>query len=104
MLVADLTVNDALYTQPADFMKLRDLSLSYDLPRAFVERFGVQRGALQLAGHNVAILWTKGYGGLDPEVNFSGTNGPTSYWNLSRIDLWSLPNTRRFTVSLDLAF
>jgi len=104
MLTADLSVNDALYTQPADFIKLRDLSLSYDLPRAFVERFGGQRGALQVAAHNVAILWTKGYEGLDPEVNFSGTNGPTSYWNLSRIDLWSLPNTRRFTVSLDLAF
>jgi TonB-linked SusC/RagA family outer membrane protein len=104
MLVADLSINDALYTQPADFMKLRDLSLSYDLPQAFMGRFGVQRGALQLAAHNVAILWTKGYKGLDPEVNFSGTNGPTSYWNLSRVDLWSLPNTRRFTVSLDVAF
>jgi hypothetical protein len=103
-LTADLSVNDALWTQPADFMKLRDLSLGYDLPREFMGRFGAQKATLQLAAHNVAILWKKGYGGLDPEVNFSGSNGPTSYWNLSRIDLWSLPNTRRFTVSMDVAF
>lgn len=105
MLVANLAVNDALYTQPGDFIKLRDLSLSYDLPPAMFQRMGVQRAALQIAGHNLAILWKKGYKGLDPEVNMSGTNGPgLTAWNLVRTDLWTMPMTRRVTLSMDLAF
>jgi TonB-linked SusC/RagA family outer membrane protein len=104
MLTADLTVNDALYTQPGDFIKLRDLSVSYDLPVAYVARLGAKRAALQLAAHNVALLWKKGYTGLDPEVNFAGTNGPTGEFGLARVDYWTMPMTRRVTVSLDVTF
>jgi hypothetical protein len=104
-LVADLSVNDALYTQPGDFIKLRDLSLSYDLPPNMFQRMGVERAAVQMAGHNLGILWKKGYKGPDPEVNMSGINGPgLTQWNLVRTDLWTMPMTRRVTFSLDLSF
>lgn len=104
MLQADLQVNDALYTEPGDFIKLRDLSLTYDLPTQLLRRTGFERAALQLAAHNVALLWNKGYGGLDPEVNFSGANGPTGAWGLTRVDYWTMPMTRRLTLSLDVSF
>jgi hypothetical protein len=105
MLQSDIQVNDALYTQPGDFIKFRDLSLSYDLPPTMFQRMGVERAALQVAGHNLGILWKKGYKGPDPEVNFSGTNGPgNTQWNLARLDLWTMPMTRRVTVSLDVSF
>lgn len=82
--------------QKADFLKLRDLSLSYDLPAAFVGRFA-DRATLMLAGHNLRI-WTK-YGGADPELNF---NGGTSTFN--RNDSWTVPNPRRYTFSVALGF
>jgi len=104
MLQADLQVNDALYTEPGDFIKLRDLSLTYDLPTQLLRSTGFERAALQVAAHNVALLWNKGYSGLDPEVNFSGSNGPTGAWGLTRVDYWTMPMTRRITVSLNVSF
>jgi TonB-linked SusC/RagA family outer membrane protein len=82
--------------QKADFVKLRDLSLSYDVPARLLGRY-VDRATLMLAGHNLAI-WTK-YGGADPEVNF---NGGTATFN--RNDSWTVPTPRRYTISLALGF
>jgi outer membrane receptor protein involved in Fe transport len=82
--------------QKADFLKLRDLSLSYDLPTALVSSFA-DHATLMLAGHNLRI-WTK-YGGADPELNFNG--GAATF---NRNDSWTLPQTRSYTLSLALGF
>jgi hypothetical protein len=82
--------------QKADFLKLRDLSLSYDLPSRLVSRVA-DHAALMLAGHNLAI-WTK-YGGADPELNF---NGGSSTFN--RNDSWTLPPVRSYSLSITLGF
>ena len=82
--------------QKADFLKLRDLSLSYDLPATAVGRFA-DHVTLMLAGHNLRI-WTK-YGGADPELNF---NGGTSTFN--RNDSWTVPAPRRYTFSVAARF
>ncbi|MFL5639577.1 MAG: SusC/RagA family TonB-linked outer membrane protein [Gemmatimonadaceae bacterium] len=82
--------------QKADFLKLRDLSLSYDLPSAWLGRIA-DRATVMLAGHNLRI-WTK-YGGADPELNF---NGGTSTFN--RNDSWTVPNPRRYTFSVAMGF
>jgi hypothetical protein len=103
-LLLDIGTNDAPWTQKGDFLKLRDLSVTYDLPTGLFRRMGAERAALQVAGHNLAILWKDGYTGLDPEVNFSGTNGPTGAFGLTRVDYWTMPQTRRFSASLDLTF
>jgi hypothetical protein len=100
----DLSMNDALYTQRGDFVKLRDLSLSYDLPTGVVRRAGASRARVTLAGHNLALIWKKEYTGLDPEVNFAGDNGPTGAWGLARVDYWTMPMTRRMTLAVDLTF
>jgi len=82
--------------QKADFLKLRDLSLSYDLPATALGRFA-DHATLMLAGHTLRI-WTK-YGGADPELNF---NGGTSTFN--RNDSWTVPNPRRYTFSVAARF
>lgn len=82
--------------QKADFVKLRDLSVAYDLPSAFIGRFA-DHATLMLAGHNLRI-WTK-YGGADPELNF---NGGSSTFN--RNDSWTVPNPRRYTFSVQVGF
>jgi TonB-dependent starch-binding outer membrane protein SusC len=100
----DLGVNDGLYTQKGDFIKLRDLSLSYALPTGVAQRAGATRARVTLAGHNLALLWKSEYTGLDPEVNFAGDNGPTGAWGLARVDYWTMPMTRRVTLAVDLTF
>lgn len=85
------------HVQPADFIKLRDISLSYTLPGNLVQNIGLNRATITLAGHNVAVLWTR-YGGHDPEVNFHGDA------EFSRVDSWTAPNFRRFTASLNIDF
>ena len=83
------------HIQHADFVKLRDVSISYDLPSRTLH--GVARRAtLTLAGHNLKI-WTK-YGGADPELNAFGAS--TFYRN----DLWTVPQTRRYSAAVALGF
>lgn len=87
-----------VHIQRADFVKLRDLSMSYDLPSRLLH--GVARRAtLTLAGHNLKI-WTR-YGGADPEVNIGGPDRTSTF---SRIDHWTVPQTRRYSAAVALAY
>lgn len=84
-----------LHIQRADFVKLRDLVVSYDLPPHFLHGVA-QRATLTLAGHNLKI-WTK-YGGADPEVSDRGAG------TFDRGDLWTVPQTRRYSAAVALNF
>jgi hypothetical protein len=84
------------YVEKADFMKLRDLSLSYTLPQPFLRRVGAENAILTLSGHNLK-LWTD-YTGLDPEVNAYGGR------NFVRVDSYSAPMTRRVSMSMTLSY
>ncbi|HEX6573544.1 MAG TPA: SusC/RagA family TonB-linked outer membrane protein [Gemmatimonadaceae bacterium] len=96
VLVRKFASQTYLHIQPADFTKLRDLSLSYDLPEMLVGKFA-ERATITAAGHNLKI-WTK-YGGADPELNF---NGGESTFN--RNDSWTVPMTKRYSLSLSVNF
>jgi hypothetical protein len=93
-LVGSSYVRDP-YLQDGRFLRLRELSLSYDLPGAWDGRIGARGAALTLAGRNLA-LWTA-YDGADPEVLAS----PTA---LSRVDGFTLPQTARWTGQLTVQF
>jgi TonB-linked SusC/RagA family outer membrane protein len=83
--------------KPNDFVRLRELSLSYRIPDRLVQRYARVRGAqLVFSGRNLGVLWTK-YPGIDPEANRSvnntgggnddlGTPPVIRYW-ITRINL-----------------
>jgi TonB-dependent starch-binding outer membrane protein SusC len=50
---------------PSDFWRLREVTLTYRVPEAWLDRLGVQSTTLSLAGRNL-FRWTD-YPGLDPE-------------------------------------
>jgi TonB-dependent starch-binding outer membrane protein SusC len=100
----DISVNNGLFIQKADFIKLRDVSMTYTLPAPWAHRVGTDRMALTLAAHNVGFLWKPHYTGPDPEVNFTGVNDPGSQFAYIRVDSWTAPMTRRLTAALDLRF
>jgi TonB-linked SusC/RagA family outer membrane protein len=82
------------FIQPGDFIRFRELSASYTVPRSWLNRLGgrVQDASLSFAMQNVR-LWTD-YEGPDPEV--IAQNG-----NFDRQDFFSLPAPRRAILRLD---
>ncbi|GGW23430.1 SusC/RagA family TonB-linked outer membrane protein [Arenibacter certesii] len=59
----------------ADFIKLREISLGYDLPRIFVDRAGLHNVTLSVYSRNI-MLWTKDSAfGIDPERAYQAESG-----------------------------
>jgi TonB-linked SusC/RagA family outer membrane protein len=67
---------NGVYLQPAGFVKFRELTVSYAVPKAFMQNMNINQATnlrLEVSGRNL-WTWTK-YGGYDPEVsNFSDQN------------------------------
>jgi TonB-linked SusC/RagA family outer membrane protein len=57
----------AQFYEKADFIRLKDISLAYDLPLSFQKKIGVEKLRVYVAGRNLATI-TK-FEGLDPELN-----------------------------------
>lgn len=84
------------FITPADFFKLREVSVTYSLPTSWASRVGAKGVSLSVAGRNLGI-WSR-YSGADPELNFSGDA------NFSRTDYMSVPMIRRFVASVNATF
>ncbi len=50
--------NDRTGVYKAGFLRLREISASYNLPDQFVGKIGAQRGTVNFGMRNVAMLWT----------------------------------------------
>lgn len=53
----------------ATYVKLREIAVTYHLPKSFVNRFKVQNASLSVVGNNL-YAWTKANNGVDPERAF----------------------------------
>ena len=100
---ASATVNDVYdaYIQPGDFVRLRELSFTYDVPARLLIAAGnkLQGMTLTFAMQNVAI-WTD-YEGADPEV-VSNPNGLGGGFN--REDFLTLPNPKKMLLRVNFNF
>lgn len=56
----------------ATYVKLREIAVTYHLPKVFVSRFKVQNASLSVVGNNL-YAWTKAGNGIDPERAFRQT-------------------------------
>ncbi len=90
---------DALddYLYDASFIKLRYVSLTYNVPKALYEKIGFVKGAsISLVGRNLQILM-KHTPGIDPESNLSAGND-------QGIESTQLPPTRSYGFNVNLKF
>lgn len=56
-----------------DFIRFKNISLSYNLPTAFLKRYGLSTARLSLVGNNMALLYSdKKLNGADPEFFNNG--------------------------------
>jgi TonB-linked SusC/RagA family outer membrane protein len=90
--------------KPADFMRLREVSLTYRLPSRWIQDVGARRLSVTAAGRNLA-LFTR-YDGVDPELNAVGRGGGTSLEQnyLSGVEAFGFPIPREYSLKLRLQF
>ena len=78
------------YIYDGSFLRLRNLTVAYNLPTNIVSKAKLGSARIYLQGQNLAT-WTK-YPGLDPEVGVGG------------VDFGLYPQPRSYTVGLDIGF
>ena len=61
-------------TFDASFIKLREISVGYNLPSRLVQRLGMQNANIALFSRNI-LLWTKAKIAIDPEMAFQAEGG-----------------------------
>lgn len=89
-----------VFVQDGSYLKLRELSLSYELPASFTSSLfggGVRYAKLNVSGRNLIRITP--YKGLDPEVSNFGNQAITR-----NIDVAPFPPSRSFFFSIDVGF
>ena len=87
------------YLLDGSYVKIRELSLSYDVPTRYLQQIpalNTRNLRLSLSGRNLAIF--SDYNGFDPEGNNGGNNVARM------VDLAQWPSTRNVFFSVDIGF
>lgn len=85
------------FMEDGDWLKLNELSLTYDVPMELSGRFGLGRTVLLLGGRNL-VRFTKYSGILDPGSSGGGFTGVSEF--LQNVDYISAPTPRRYIFSI----
>ena len=90
----------------SDFIRLREISLSYRLPTDMIEGLGLENATVTFGGRNVKLWMFGDYRGIDPEINPSAncTGGGINCNFLTGTEAFGVPIPRRFTFSLRAGF
>ena len=83
------------YVEDGDYLRIQNISLGYNIPKAYTSKLGIKRAKFTLSANNILTL-TK-YKGLDPGVGGAADTG-------FGIDVGNYPVTRSFNASINLTF
>lgn len=86
------TLGSDRYVEDASFLRFSYISLSYDVPKAFLKKIGLNQLRFDLSGQNI-FVWSK-YSGTDPE---HANNG----WNFAS-DSSQTPRSKSFTLRMNI--
>ena len=78
------------YVENGAYLRLKNISLSYNFPKQWLKALTVQNARLTVSCENVATI--TGYSGFDPEVGING------------IDLSNYPISRTYNIGLNFNF
>ncbi|MFE8602511.1 SusC/RagA family TonB-linked outer membrane protein [Archangium violaceum] len=94
----DWLTDASVYVEDATFLKLREVTFSYNLPSSVFSKVPMVKSArFNISGRN--LLTFTNYSGLDPEVSNFG-NHPIA----RNVDVAPFPPSRSFWTSLDVGF
>ncbi|GAB3549069.1 SusC/RagA family TonB-linked outer membrane protein [Spirosoma fluminis] len=89
------------YLEPGSYLRLKNVQLSYNLPRTLMSKLGVSNATVYVQGQN--LLTVTQYTGLDPEINLRDSSGSGNDRHIG-VDEAAYPVARTFLVGLNLAF
>ncbi len=93
--------NSTLFLYDASYLRLRELTLGYNLPSKFAARVGMSNAKVFVTGMNL-LTWTK-YPGGDPEIARDFENAQDR--NMSpNITFLTVPQAKSFTLGLNVNF
>ncbi|MEO7042052.1 MAG: SusC/RagA family TonB-linked outer membrane protein [Gemmatimonadaceae bacterium] len=83
------------FMEDGTYTKLREVSITYSLTGALVQRAGFSSADLRISGRNLHT-WTK-YTGMDPETNLAGADALVQGY-----DFFNMPQTRSIVFGVSL--
>lgn len=93
---SNLGINEA-FIYDATNIRLRNVSVSYNIPKTMLERTFIQNARLTLSANNVWMIHSKA-DGIDPESSFAVNT------NASGFEYFSFPTSRSFNFNLTVGF
>lgn len=90
-----------LYIQSGSFMRLKSLSLGYDLKKGLLPNLPFDQFRVYISATNLFTITD--YTGIDPEVGYGNTETDGNNWS-SGIDLGYYPQPRSVLFGLDVRF
>ena len=93
--IIQLAIGVTIFT----FIRLRNVSLGYTLPRAMVAKAGLQR--VKLYANATNLLTFTGYSGADPEVNAAAD---FSNATVQGLDFSTPPHPRTFVIGINITY
>ncbi|HET7275192.1 MAG TPA: TonB-dependent receptor [Longimicrobiaceae bacterium] len=86
------------YIEGADWLKMREVTLTYTLPEGVAGMVGSDRARLSVSARNLFTITE--YSGTDPEVSSTYTNGSLSIG----ADYFTVPQPRQLVFGVDVQF
>lgn len=84
------------YIYDSSWIRLREVALTYSLPRSIIDNTFLSGGSLTLAGRNLFLITD--YPGVDPETNLNGDS------NGIGLDYFNQPNTKSYAITAKINF
>jgi hypothetical protein len=84
------------YIYDASFIKLRELTLTYQIPAVLLKKFVIKDIAVSLFARNLWIIYSN-LDNIDPESNYNNGNG-------QGFEYGSLPSRRTYGIGLNFKF
>lgn len=94
----DVNQNQGFWVEDGSFLKLREVSLTYNFPKSLTDALPFTSGRLSLIGRNV--LQFTNYSGWDPEVSSYDGNVQQNF----AVDYGVYPTQATYSLSLNLKF
>ncbi len=92
------------FVEDGSYIRLKNIAVGYNLPSNLAQKIGAERVRLSVSAQN--LLTITDYSGLDPEVNYYGSEGDndTSSNTVRGFDFGNYPTVRSVSFSLNLTF
>jgi len=97
-LVPNGNQNSSRYISDGSYVRLKNVTLSYNVPRRLIGDYGFTKARLFATGVNL-LTWTN-YLGWDPEMNTDFLAGNISLGT----DFYTAPQAKTITVGIDIGF